>query len=157
MASDGSMGALPWIASDGFEWRAHPTSLPVNAVNAVNAVLRRAHPTSSLVPPPSLAPPPEAEALQRAVPAQRRPFASRCASDAAGVPVRVEVRAEDAGQGEDTWLELADPLELEVLERVVPGASASAARLATDLAAESEGSVTEEDVIERLIGLSEAG
>ena len=100
-------------------------------------------------------PPQEAEALQRAVPTQRRPFASRCVSDAAGVPVRVEVRAEDAGQGEDTWLELADPLELEVLERVVPGASASAARLATDLAAESEGSVTEEDVIERLRHLYE--
>ena len=107
------------------------------------------------MPPPLPCPPPEAEALQRAVPAQRRPFASRCVSDAAGVPVRVEVRAEDAGQGEDTWLELADPLELEVLERVVPGASASAARLATDLAAESEGSVTEEDVIERLRHLYE--
>jgi hypothetical protein len=52
---------------------------------------------------------------------------------------------------EDVWIELADALELEVLERCsVDGERSTARQLTADLVADTDGEVTEVDVVERL-------
>jgi hypothetical protein len=80
-----------------------------------------------------------------AIPTPQRSFISRTMSTPSGEPLRVEVLVEDV------WIELADALELEVLERCsVDGERSTARQLTADLVADTDGEVTEVDVVERL-------
>ena len=91
---------------------------------------------------------PEGDALHTAVPTQQRSFVSRCMASSSGEALRAEILVEDE------WMELQDSLELEVLERcAAPTADATASALAAEVAVESEGAVTEADVIDRLRSL----
>ena len=76
-------------------------------------------------------------------PLQQRAFVSRSLADPTGEPRRVEALVEDE------WLPLTDALELEVLERCA-GGDATVGELSAELAAETDGDVSEEDVVGRL-------
>lgn len=93
--------------------------------------------------------PEEGEAVRASTPVQQRAFTSRALSDASGDVLGVEVLVEGS------WLELTDDLELELLERAASGGKLngdepSVADLCAALADETDGEVSEEDVVERL-------
>ena len=111
--------------------------------------------------------PTDPEDAAYAFPTPQRTFVSRTMASPDGEPLRVEVLVEGI------WIELADELELEVLERCssgggvgsggggggssaaeaaagAEGGSLTVRQLSADLADESEGEVTEVDVVDRL-------
>ena len=77
------------------------------------------------------------------MPVQQRAFVSRFVCDASGEPRRADVLVD----GE--WLHLEDALELEVLESCADG-QASVKQLSAELAQETDGAVTQSDVVDRL-------
>jgi len=87
-----------------------------------------------------------AEAAASMVPQQQRSFISRCMSDPMGGELGVEVLVEEK------WTALTDALELEVLERCASG-DLTVRQLAADLSVDSDGQVSENDVMERVRNL----